>query len=317
MKRLRRGVFVDPEQWQSARLSERHRAFAAAVGLTMPTLAFCDVTALSLYGAPLLTWPRTVHCQSPHRSRSGRFTTPCFPLHVQHSPGALPGGASGAAGTPQGQAALPAVSLPVPGITYEDGEPVAVRVQSLPRVLISTLPQLPRQEAIVILDAVMAGSYVFGRAVTGDALDHAEALHRGRNMGEWRELRAFADPRSESVGESRSRVLFDELGFEPPELQKELHLPRIGRVRLDFFWDDGDAGVVCEFDGMIKYTRGFSGIAVEDAVKQEKLREDALRLMGLRVVRITWDDLGSPQELGRKLLAAGVPHRALRRFQAG
>ncbi len=50
---------------------------------------------------------------------------------------------------------------------------------------------------------------------------------------------------------------------------------------------------VGEFDGMVKYGRfRRPGETVADAVVREKLREDAIRDTGLRVVRWTWTELG-------------------------
>ncbi|GFZ93219.1 hypothetical protein GNZ21_05310 [Nesterenkonia alkaliphila] len=209
-----------------------------------------------------------------------------------------------------GRLGVPATEVEVPGVSLQDGGPVKVKVEPLPYALVDTLPGMPRQEAVMVFDAALAGRYGYGKAVRDPDLDGAENVLPIRDTARWRELRAFADAGSESPGESRCRVIIDELGFQAPQLQKELSVPRIGRIRVDFWWED----VVCEFDEMIKYTHGFSGQAAEQVVQWEKLREDALRLLDYRVVRLTWSDLEDPEELGRKLLLAGVPHRALRQF---
>lgn len=309
LHRLRQGVFVRAEQWAQARLSQRHRAFTAAVGLTSASAVFCGRTALSLYGLPLLSWPQQVHCRTRHHSRvgvsdAGFFTVrTSFPLkHASLSR------QEAQLRLRRADLALPYMNVPVPGVSLEDGSRIEVRVEPLPSVLVDTLPRLSRQEAIVVLDAALTGKYDYGVRVTDRDLHTAESFLSPGHTAAWRQLRDFADARSESPGESRSRVLFDELGFEAPQLQVELHLAGVGRVRVDFWWE----GLVCEFDGMIKYTRQFTDRDAEDVVKQEKLREDALRMHGYRVVRITWSDLDDPQTLGRKLLLAGAPHRATR-----
>lgn len=206
-----------------------------------------------------------------------------------------------------GDLRIPAHDLTVPGVRFQGGAAVTVKVEPLPLVLMDTLAGFPRQEAMMVLDAALAGRYGYGKLVTEDDLNCAEEMLKTRTAREWVSLRSFADARSESPGESRCRVLIDELGFEPPELQKEINLPGIGKVRLDFWW----LGVICEFDGMIKYTRGFTGQAAEEVVQKEKLREDALRMLDYQVVRVTWDDLDAPDSLKRKLLWAGVPQRNL------
>jgi hypothetical protein len=314
LKRLRPGVFVGAEQWAGARLSERHRAFTAAVGLTSSSVVFCGVTALSLYGVPLLSWPRQVHCRTRHQSRVGVHQTGVLSVRAQFplKPAALSRRAAQVQ-VRSGELPLPHRDVAVPGVTFEDGSPVCVKVEPLPYVLVDTLPSMTRQEAIVALDAVLAGNYEYGVSVSDADLRSAETILTERRSAPWRKLREFADPRSESPGESRSRVLFDELGFHAPELQVELNLVGVGRVRVDFWWED----LVCEFDGMIKYTRQLSGVSAEEVVKQEKLREDALRMHGYRVVRISWRDLDHPEALARKLLLAGAPHRAATWTAAG
>lgn len=100
-------------------------------------------------------------------------------------------------------------------------------------------------------------------------------------------------------------MLFDELSFAARQLQMELRLTGVGRVRVDFMWE----AIVCEFDGMIKYARGLSGVDAQEVLQREKLSEDAFRLHSYCVARITWADLDRPDELKRKLLLAGVPGR--------
>lgn len=205
-------------------------------------------------------------------------------------------------------------AIPVPGVTLRSVGAVHAQVEQLPAVLVDTLPSVPCDDAVVVLDAAMAGRYEFGRKVADEHLDAAEIL-MGGGAGEdrWRFLRSFCDERSESPGESLSRLRIEQLGFVAPELQKVVHLPGQGKARLDFFWEG--SGVVGEFDGRIKYSRAqqLSGRSADAVVYEEKLREDALRAAGFSVVRWTWDELKEPEAFGRKLLAAGVAHREIQR----
>lgn len=304
--RLRPGCFVAHEEWKRARLSQRHRTFTAAVALNAPDSVFCGATALSLYDLPLLKWPQEVHRRTLHRGNVRRTDTPYFTVrsYFPLKPARL-ARPDAEALVRNGELQIPTHDIAVPGVRFQDGVKVKVNVEPLPLVLMDTLPGIARQEAMMVLDAALAGRYGYGKLVTEADLDWAEEMLKTRDVRRWGSLRSFADVRSESPGESRCRVLIDELGFEPPELQKEIYLPRIGRVRLDFWW----SGVICEFDGMIKYTRGFTGQAAEEVVQKEKLREDALRMLDYQVVRVTWDDLNDPDSLNRKLLWAGVPQR--------
>ena len=203
------------------------------------------------------------------------------------------------------------VEVPVPGIVLEDGRTVLARAEPLPEVLVSTLPGLSRQAGLVALDAAVSGRYGFGVKVGDSALDRAERLLPNSSTKEgWSWMRRFADPRSESPGESRARVLFEELSFEPPTLQHQLHLPGVGKVRLDFYWEG--PGVVGEFDGRLKYSRNLAGVPTDKSLQAEKVREDGLRMQDLQVVRFMWKDLDDPPELARRLLRKGVPHRAVK-----
>jgi hypothetical protein len=102
-----------------------------------------------------------------------------------------------------------------------------------------------------------------------------------------RRVVAFADLRSESPGETRSRVAIARAGLPAPTLQHEI--PELG-IRTDFYWEE--FRTVGEFDGKVKYGRGFRpGQNPGDVVFVEKRREDALRDLGRQVARWTWDEL--------------------------
>jgi hypothetical protein len=115
---------------------------------------------------------------------------------------------------------------------------------------------------------------------------------------------AAADGRSESVGESRSRVALHRLGLSPSDLQLEVRTADGHLIaRTDFAW--GDARLVGEFDGRIKYGRLLRpGQDPGDAVFEEKRREDAIRDEGWGVVRWTWSDISRPDRLGARVQRA-------------
>ncbi|MGU3434984.1 hypothetical protein ACNHUS_18450 [Actinomycetes bacterium M1A6_2h] len=104
----------------------------------------------------------------------------------------------------------------------------------------------------------------------------------------------FADGRSETVGESRSRVYMQRNGFAKPELQVSLRNPDTGKeIRPDLSLK----GVIVEFDGKLKYTS-------TDALFAEKKREDELTSLGWVVVRWTWEDLAT--DAGAVKLRRGI-----------
>ena len=138
--------------------------------------------------------------------------------------------------------------------------------------------------------------------VTADAALHAgldravldTALVRARGwpgVPAARRVVGFADGRSESVGESRSRVAIAAAGLPAPELQWPVRHSH-GTARTDFAWPA--LRTVGEFDGRVKYGRLLRpGQQPGDVVHAEKLREDAIRAQGWEVVRWTWADLGA------------------------
>lgn len=117
----------------------------------------------------------------------------------------------------------------------------------------------------------------------------------------------FMDGRSESVGESRTRVLLHHLGYTP-QLQVPITDARgfVGRVDFDL---DG-IETVLEFDGKVKYGRYVpEGKTAADVVWEEKRREDRIRGTGRQVVRITWADLDHPELVDRMIRDAAVRAR--------
>ncbi|MGZ0149528.1 type IV toxin-antitoxin system AbiEi family antitoxin domain-containing protein [Kribbella sp. WER1] len=164
-----------------------------------------------------------------------------------------------------------------------------------------------------IVETTCASSYEAGVVLADAALrmglttrEHLAAVVRRHQH--WRGIPAarraveFADGLSDSVGESRLRVLMANHGLPVPELQVEIRDLRdqlIGRV--DFLL----AGtLVVEFDGALKYDS-------RSVLLAEKHREDRLRERGYGVLRVTWPDLDHPNETAARMW------RALRREAKG
>ncbi len=172
-----------------------------------------------------------------------------------------------------------------------------VAVTSVARTLVDVARSAPFEQAVVIADAALAA-----RLVAPDELLAVQARSAGRRGGPAaRRVLTFADGRSESVGESRSRVGLWRAGLPPPVLQWEVRSSDgafIGRV--DFGWPEH--GAVGEFDGRAKYGRLLRpGQDPADAVFEEKLREDALRGQRLTVTRWTWFDLDRFEPVANRL----------------
>jgi hypothetical protein len=185
-----------------------------------------------------------------------------------------------------------------------DGVPVTTAV----RTALDLARSLPHEAAVVALDA----------ALHGGLLDHAVLRARlfdiAGTPGSRSATRAvtFADGRSESVGESRSRVILARWGLAPSALQFEVTSATGGFLgRADFAWEE--RGVLGEFDGRVKYGRLLRpGEDPGDAVFAEKRREDAIRDELWGVVRWVWSDLHVPHRFAarvRRALERGSPRR--------
>ena len=126
----------------------------------------------------------------------------------------------------------------------------------------------------------------------------------------------FADPRSESPGESGSRVLMHLFGAPPPELQVRHPSPIPGAryFRTDFEWPA--LKKIGEFDGRGKFLKSelLGGKSPGQAVYEEKLREDVLRGERNDVGRWGMPELRRPAELYSVLVQLGVPMTRGNRF---
>jgi hypothetical protein len=186
-----------------------------------------------------------------------------------------------------------------------DSEVVEVRgiaVTSLARTVVDLGRSIPLGQAVAAGDAALRSG------LPPVALEQSLTLAPGRRgIAAARRAVALLDPRSESAGESASRVALVELGLPPSHLQYEVRSPAGGLVgRADFAWEQHRT--LGEFDGRVKYGALLRpGQRVEDVVWAEKRREDALRDLGWQVVRWTWADLLQPWLIAERL------HRAFRR----
>ena len=178
---------------------------------------------------------------------------------------------------------------------FEPGEVTVVdglRVVSPARAIAETACASSYEVGVVLGDAAL-----HRRLVTPESLVLTADRHRlWAGSPAARAAARFADGLSESVGESRLRVLMANHGVPPPVLQAEIR-EESGRLigRVDFLV----AGrLIVEFDGAEKY----GGIG--DVVLAEKSREDRLRACGYRVIRVSWADLDQPHALAERILGA-------------
>lgn len=193
------------------------------------------------------------------------------------------------------------------GVPFEQidlvGQVVSARRQSgvvihprraLRPVLLAGIPVVPLADAIA--QTAVASGAVAGICAADDALHRelttaaqiASAVRALPRTGRTRAGRflARADLRSESVGETRVRLLLADLGYSV-EVQVEIWDAKgfVGRVDLLV-----EGLLVVEFDGLVKYAgNGGAGVLVA-----EKQRESRLVSAGYGVLRLVWSDLADP-----------------------
>lgn len=162
-----------------------------------------------------------------------------------------------------------------------------VAVTSLARTVIDMALTVPFERAVVVADSACREA-----AFPAALLVAAEGLAgRPGNAAALRAIR-FAEPGSQSVGETLSRTAIIRAGLPRPLLQWRVNAAADGRFigDTDFGWEQHRT--VGEFDGLVKYGRLVKdGQVPADVVVAEKIREDALRDEGLSVVRWRWAEL--------------------------
>ena len=276
--RVRRGAYVRASVWQQASRDERYRLGCLAVARSRPGDALSHHAALALLGLPL--WG--------------------------HDTGRIDLVTDTVQGVRRGAVWL----HPDDGVAVA---PLADTVCVSPaRAVVRTALTMGRDCAVVAGDAALHR----GLVTPADLMTEVAGVtaHQGRSRA--LEAVLLMDGRSESVGESRTRLALRDLGFAP-DSQVVLR-DADGRfvARVDLLVE----GVVIEFDGLVKYARqrdieeGAPG--PEEVVWLEKRREDAIRRLGHPVERVIWDELERPGLIGvrvravKPLVVAPVPRPA-------
>ncbi|MGO4383565.1 type IV toxin-antitoxin system AbiEi family antitoxin domain-containing protein [Specibacter sp. RAF43] len=171
--------------------------------------------------------------------------------------------------------------------------PALVRVTSMAQTVLDAARSLDTQRAVIIGDSALR------RGVTAAALQtllDTSPVVRGSARAQ--RTIALLDARSESAGESRTRVVMSAMDLPMPRLQLVVQTPD-GEYRGDFGWEE--VRLLMEFDGWGKY---FDYRPTDVAIARERKREKALMESGWQVLRIHWEDLDDPRELEARIRAA-------------
>ena len=273
LARVRRGSYVDSAEWRSLTPVQQHwiRVIASSAAAKSPPV-FSHESAAVLSGIPIVEG-------LPHR------------LQVTVPPGS----------------GLKSNRI----VVRHEASLAAGEVIELARLRVTRLDR-------TAVDFIASRSFLSGACAaewllnTGklDPAHLAEAIERRRPFRGSRKVEAvvrFASAASASPNETLCRVRFEQLGYAQPEQQRTYPASRGRTFTVDFYWPEFD--VICETDGRIKYEdpQYLAGRTPQQALWDEKLREDELRAQCRGFVRLTWDDAWNRAGLIAKLTRAGIP----------
>ena len=256
---LHRGTYCAADTVAAMRYEQLHRLRARAVADRSPHLVVSHISAAAVLQLPVWGVP----LDRVHLTRIGASGGRVGPGRIVH-----------------------AVPLDASEVTECAGTPIT----ALARTLIDVACSAPMPTTVIATDSALRHGLVSPTQLA-DALSRTR--HR-RGAAAARRALTFADGRSESAGESRTRSILASQGLQDPVLQINIYDSAggfVGRVDLGY----PELGVLIEFDGLIKYRGPLRpGESPEEVVIAEKRREDLLRSLGYTVVRFIWSDLGNP-----------------------
>ncbi|MCU1423263.1 MAG: hypothetical protein JWN36_2914 [Microbacteriaceae bacterium] len=280
-KKLFPGGYMLPSEWERMDGEERHRALidAAARKSRRPLIVSHQSAAALWRLTALRPWPERVHVLQARGS-----TTRSTASLIRHSDG-----------IPEHLANI-------------DGH----RVTDLAHTVVDLAATVSFREAVVFADAALRRLSSPYPSVPGDAVTPADVealiIRRGARpgMAHARRVLEFADGRADRPGESVSRVSIFSARISRPDLQVPVFGISGSRYFADFYW--ADRRHIGEFDGAAKYTdpQFLRGRTPQQALLDEKRREDDLRAAGYRFTRWGWEVALSPARLGALLRQAGI-----------
>jgi hypothetical protein len=154
---------------------------------------------------------------------------------------------------------------------------LGAKVTSVPRTVVDLARVSSFMSSVVTADSALRSGTTTKAALLAvcDACAGWPGIRRARRVID------FSDPRAESVLESCARVIFEEYGLDPPELQFTITGPDF-RFSVDFYWPK--YRVIAEADGEVKYSDPRRAIRQLD-------RDQRLRDIGYKVIHFTWREL--------------------------
>lgn len=275
-----RGVYVPADVWRAAKRDEKYLLRIAGAHAVDPGAVFSHESAAALWRLPTVSqWPRKAHVVQERSARAKSNT-----MFVRHS-----------------------VGIPV-AAAHIDGFPVT----SLARTVVDIAAAASFGSAVAMADAALRRTthpldgLPRTSLVRADLLAELATIPVSHGSARARKAIEFADAAADRPGESMSRVAMHIAMVTPPRLQVELRGASGHIYVVDFWWPQ--FGVIGEFDGKGKYTDPvfLRGRTPEQALQDEKRREDGLRAAGHGMSRWGWELATSPAGLRAHLAVAGV-----------
>lgn len=261
--RVRRGAFADGAVWEASDASGRHALLVRAVVARLDGVVIVGgYSSLAVQGVP--TWGVDLGKVHVYRDESRSSRTDAKVVHHEGP-------------------------IPDEDVVFSEG----LWVCKPERSVIDSARTVPFEAAVVLADGAqrqLAYSAERAEIVFESQRDWPGSLAANRVI-------AFADGHAETVGESRSRVMFARIGLPTPSLQHRIFRADGSEIARTDFWIE-EHSTVGEFDGKQKYGRAFyertgrlEKVDLEEVLWAEKRREDEIRGEGNEVVRWVWSEL--------------------------
>lgn len=268
LHRVRHGSYVDGPLWRSLDELDRHRVLVRAVlRRAHPSAVATHLSSAVERGAPVWGMPLDEAHVTRTDGRSGRREA-----GVSHHRG---------------------------GLSEQDVEVVnGIRVSSAARCAVEVTTMTTVEPALVTINGMLHA----GQLTPAELAAEVEALKHWPRTLTATIVQRLADPRVQSVAESRTLFLCWDQHLPRPELQIPV-LDEFGHpfAFVDFGWRE--QGVFLEFDGRVKYEIcRREGETLEAFLMREKKREERICLLtGWVCIRITWSDLADPERTAARI----------------
>ena len=266
--RLRRGAYIQAAVWHALKPWEQSRLRLLAHILTTPgTHSYSHFSAARLHRLDVWNCGEKIHLTSS-RTPSGSSVARDVAHHH-----------------------LPLEASDVTSFTLKNQ--MQVSATTLERTVVDCARFGGFAQAVVI------GDHALRKGAKLDTMVAMVAnLGGARGVKKARKVLSALNGRSESAGESRTRIFLASLRIPQPVLQLRIRVGQ-GEYRADFAWPE--LKLILEFDGKYKY---FDFRPTAEVLMDERRRENLLIERGWRFIRIEWADLGRVEQLRQRIFAA-------------